>query len=57
MGDNVQVGRSVDQTLSLLEIFLKLDNLKLNIDKTELIRITSRQQLASNGPEDLKLNF
>ena len=53
--ENISAAKKLDTILSKLENFLKLNNLKLNIDKTELIRITTSQQLTANGQESLKL--
>ena len=47
--------RKVGWNFIKLEKFLRLNNLKLNIDKTELIRVTSSQQLSANGTESLCL--
>ena len=55
-GENIMVAHRLDYILSLLETFLKLNNLKLIIDKAELLRITSSQQLTANGPENLMLS-
>ena len=40
----------------MISDILAANNLKLNIDKTKLVYITSRQQLVANGPENLKLS-
>ena len=45
----------IDNILSKLEVFLKLHNLKLNISKTVLLRVTTRQQIAWNKGEHIKL--
>ena len=45
----------MDTILENLELFLKENNLKLNVDKTQLLRTTSRQQLAKNGNEKVIL--
>ena len=38
-----------------MEAFLKSNFLQLNIGKTQLLRVTSRQQLAANNGEKIKL--
>ena len=53
--ENALVAEQLDGILLKLEKFLRLNNLKLNIDKTELIRVTSSQQLSENGTESLCL--
>ena len=53
--ENALVAEKLDGILLKLEKFLRLNNLKLNIDKTELIRVTSSQQLSANGTESLCL--
>ena len=53
--DYEEVSRKLDNILDLIENFLKENNLKLNKDKTNLIRTTTRQQLAKNGSEKVKL--
>ena len=52
---NIIAAQKLDSILLKLENFLKLNNLKLNIDKTELIRVTTSQQLTANGTESLFL--
>ena len=39
----------------LLKEFLRLNNLQINIDKTQLLHITPRQQLADNKGEKMLL--
>ena len=41
----------IDKTLLDVRDFLAGNNLKLNIDKTELIRTASRQQIGGNKGE------
>ena len=53
--ENALVAEKLDGILLKLEKFLRSNNLKLNIDKTELIRVTSSQQLSANGTESLCL--
>ena len=53
--ENALVAESWNGILLKVEKFLRLDNLKLNIEKTELIRVTSSQQLSGNGTESLCL--
>ena len=53
--ENALVAEKLDGILLKLEKFLRLNNLKLKIDKTELIRVTSSQQLSANGTESLCL--
>ena len=53
--DGPLIFQKLDLLLEKLKYFLAIHCLKLNCDKTELIRITSRQQLAANGPENLIL--
>ena len=53
--ENALVAEKLDGSLLKLEKFLRLNDLKLNIDKTELIRVTSSQQLSENGTESLCL--
>ena len=53
--ENALVAEKLDGSLLKLEKFLRLNDLKLNIDKTELIRVTSSQQLSGIGTESLCL--
>ena len=46
----------LDQILNNIEIFLSTNILKININKTQLLRTTSRQQLAHNKGENIKLS-
>ena len=46
----------LDQILNRIEVFLSINNLKINIDKTQLLRTTSRQQLAHNRGENVLLS-
>ena len=46
----------LDQILNRIEVFLSINNLKINIDKTQLLRTTSRQQLAHNRGERVLLS-
>ena len=52
--NNILSGK-IDNILHNIGEFLKNNRLKLNLEKTELLRTTSRQQLAGNGPESMKL--
>ena len=54
--NSIEVSHKLDRLLDSIEKFLKENNLKLNKDKTNLIRTTTRQQLAKNGPENIKLS-
>ena len=49
------VAEKLDMILTNLETFLTRNNIKLNVDKTVIMRITTRQQLAADGPEPLYL--
>ena len=53
--ENALVAEKLDGSLLKLEKFLRLNDLKLNIEKTELIRVTSSQQFSGNGTESLCL--
>ena len=53
--ENALVAESWNGILLKVEKFLRLDNLKLNIEKIELIRVTASQQLSANGTESLCL--
>ena len=45
----------LDQLLNRLKTFLKSNCLQLNIDKTQLLRVTPRQKLVANGGEGILL--
>ena len=53
--DGPLISQKLDLLLEKLKYFLAIHCLKLNCDKTELIRITSRQQLAWNRGENILL--
>ena len=50
-GECGTISRKLDDLLEQLKNFLKANSLQLNIDKSQLLRITSRQQLVANGGE------
>ena len=54
--DNNKLANKIDYKLLEIEKFLGNNNLKMNVSKTELLRSTTRQQLAWNKTETLKLN-
>lgn len=54
--NNVEVASKFNFILSKLEVLLKLNNLKLNVGKAVIIRLTTRQQLVVNGVESLVLD-
>ena len=52
----LETSQKLDKILDTLKQFLGANQLKLNIDKTQLLRTTTRQQLAANGEEKIKLS-
>ena len=50
-----RVAEKLDMILNMIETFLTRNNLKLNLDKTVIMRNNTRQQIAANGPEILFL--
>ena len=50
-----EVSLILDEILVMLEEFLGSNNLQLNIDKTQLLRITTRQQIVANKGEKICL--
>ena len=54
--DYIICSNKLDHILSKMSEFLAANFLKLNIDKTQILRTTSRQQLAENKGEKIKLN-
>ena len=53
--NSAMVAEKMDLILNTLEIFLTRNKFKLNVDKTVIMRITTRQQVAANVPEPLFL--
>ena len=54
-GEDVKLGMEIDTKLVSISDFLAANNLKMNIDKTELIRVASRQQHSGNRGERILL--
>ena len=54
-GEDAEISSYLDRILSKLESFLKVNYLQLNVNKTQLLRITTRQQLTANKGENIKL--
>ena len=50
-----KVSLRLDEILVMLEDFLGSNNLQLNIDKMQLLRITTRQQIVANKGEKICL--
>ena len=55
-GDDNKISPQLDRILIKLENFLKVNCLQLNINKTQLLRVTTRQQLAANKGEKISLS-
>ena len=55
-GDDNKISSQLDRILVKLENFLKVNCLQLNINKTQLLRVTTRQQLAANKGEKISLS-
>ena len=53
--DDARIANTIDHKLLEIEKFLRNNNLKMNHSKTELLRSTTRQQLAWNKQETFKL--
>ena len=54
-GDCQVTSNKLDSLLIKLKLFLRSNNLMLNIDKTQLLRVTPRQQLVANQGENILL--
>ena len=54
-GEDLAVSNHLDSILSKLQLFLKSNFLQLNVGKTQLLRVISRQQLPANNGENIKL--
>ena len=48
-GDDEELSLKIDSKLVSISDFLAANNLKMNIGKTKLIRVVSRQQHSGNG--------
>ena len=54
-GEDAKISSHLDRILSKLESFLKVNCLQLNVNKTQLLRVTTRQQLTANQSEKICL--
>ena len=54
-GEDRIISNMLDSIFSKLEVFLKANCLQLNVNKTQLLRVTPRQQLAANGGQGIGL--
>ena len=53
--EDAEISSYLDRILSRLEGFLKVNHLQLNVNKTQLLRVTTRQQITANKGENIKL--
>ena len=54
-GEDAEISTYIDRILSKLEGFLKVNCLQLNVNKTQLLRVTTRQQLTANQGKNISL--
>ena len=52
-GDCSIVSQKLDELLVKLKMFLRSNGLQLNISKTQLLRVTTRQQITANREEKI----
>ena len=54
-GQYIETSRKLDLLHSKLELFIKSKGLQLNINKTQLLHVTPRQQIVANSGENILL--